>query len=76
MLLELLSYSDSRIRTIFHAQSKRVFGHPGKAWFPYGRYRSLSVVDGLSRSFEYLGRRESLPVLSGLSGSLSVFHGR
>ena len=44
--------------------------------FPYSRYRPLSVVDGHSRSLEYLGRWESLPVNGGLSVSLTVFHGR
>ena len=44
-----------------------------KAWFRYSRYQSLSVIDGLSRSLEYLGRWESLPVVGGLSGSLTVF---
>ena len=34
-----------------------------------------SVVDGPSRSLEYLGRWESLPVVGSLSGSLTVFHG-
>ena len=29
-----------------------------KAWFPYSRYRSLGVVDGLSESLEYLGHWE------------------
>ena len=47
-----------------------------KTWFPYSRYQSLGVVDGLSQSLEYLGRWESLPVVGGLSGSLTVFHGR
>ena len=47
-----------------------------KAWFPYSRYRLLSVVDGLSRSLEFLGVWGSLPVVGGLSGSLTVFHGR
>ena len=45
-----------------------------KAWLPYSRYQSLSVVDGLSQSLEYLGRWELLPVVGGLSGSLTVFH--
>ena len=31
----------------------------------------MSVVDGLSRSLEFLGRWESLPVVGGLSGSLT-----
>ena len=47
-----------------------------KAWFPYSRYRSLSVVDGLSRSLEYMGRWESLAVVGGLSGSLTVIYRR
>ena len=37
---------------------------------------SLPVADGLSQSLEYLGRWESLPAVGGLSGSLTVFHGR
>ena len=45
----------------------------GKAWFQYSRYQSLSVVDGLLWSFEYLGRWESLPVVDSLSWSLTVF---
>ena len=36
-----------------------------KAWFQYSRYQSLSVVDGLLWSFEYLGRWESQPVVDG-----------
>ena len=48
----------------------RVFSY--RAWFPYSRYRSLSVVDGLSRPLQCLGRWESLPV-GGLSGPLTVF---
>ena len=47
-----------------------------KAWFPYSRHRSLSVVDGLAWSLKYLGRWESVPVVGGLSGSLTVIHGR
>ena len=52
-----------------------IFNHI-KAWFPYGRYRSLGIVDGLSQSLEYLGRWESLPIVGGLSVPLTVFHGR
>ena len=37
---------------------------------------ALCVVDGLSQSLEYLGRWESLPVVGGLSRSLTGFHGR
>ena len=47
-----------------------------KAWFPYSRYQSLSVVDGLSRSLEFLSLWESLPVVGGFSGSLTVFQRR
>ena len=36
----------------------------------------LNVVDGLSRSFEFLGLWESLPVVGCLLGSLIAFHGR
>ena len=43
-----------------------------QAWSPYSRYRSLSAVDGLSRSLEFLGLWESLPVVGSLSGSFMV----
>ena len=35
-----------------------------------------NVADGLSLSFEFLGLRQSMPVVGCLSGSLIVFHGR
>ena len=38
--------------------------------------QSLSVVDGLSRSLENLGRWKSLSVVGGLLVLLTVFHGR
>ena len=41
-----------------------------QVWFPYSRYQSLNVVDGLSRPFEFLGLWESLPVVGCLGGSL------
>ena len=45
-------------------------------WFLYSRYRSVNViVDGLSRSFEFLSLWESLPVVGCLLGSLTAFHG-
>ena len=38
-----------------------------KAWFPHSHYRSLSVVDDLAQSLEYLGHWESVPVVGGNS---------
>ena len=51
-----------------------------KAWFPYSPYRSLSVVDGLSRPFGVSGslgiiasRWRSFREATSLSWSLMVF---
>ena len=44
-----------------------------KAWFPYSRYRSMSVVDGLSRSRNHC---QSLVVFQGRWRSFRVVGGR